>query len=307
MSISWVAATVRVRALAAGRAGRAGAARLAQSDSLDDAADLLSRWSYGARLGPETTATALQRSVRETLLWQLRVLAGWAPANGTGILRGAAAEFERDNILMRMRELQGGPAERPFELGALETSWSTLRHASNADSLLALLARTPWGEVPADEQDQLADILTATWLGRYAAAAPGAQAWAARRAAILTARARFVDGLDLAPTLRRRLRPLLGTAWESTTDLPAFAASLPSRVRAALAGTDDASGLWSAESHLYALMDDEASSLLRTGTPRPESLVAGLALLTVDAWRIQAAIAAVESGQGAKEVLDAAS
>ncbi|WP_062526215.1 hypothetical protein [Demequina rhizosphaerae] len=306
MSAAWVAAAVRVRALVAGRAGPEGAARLARAGSLAEAGDLLARWSYGARVRDAATPDGLQRATRETLLWQLRVLAGWAPAGGTGILRAAAAEFERDNILARVRELSGAPSERPYELGALDTSWSTLRLAPSADALRATLARSAWGAVPDDEADQLADLLTAAWLQRYARVAPAARAWAARQAALAVARLAFVDRVRPGPTLRERVRPLLGRAWEQAADLPAFADSLPRGARVVLGGVTDAGGLWRAEARHHGLVETEAASLLRSARPGPDVVVAGIGLLAADAWRIQAAVAAVGSAGGAREVLDAA-
>ncbi len=307
MSAGWVAASVRVRALAAGRAGEEGAARLAAVRSWREAEDLLARWSYGVRAADATGPEGLQRAVRETLLWQLRVLAGWAPAAGTGILRAAAARFERDNILARLRELDGGSRAAPYDLGAMETSWGLLRRAETPDQLRASLARTSWGEVPAGEADQLADLLTAACLTRYAQAAPAARTWCARALALAVARLRFVDGVHPGPTLRQRVGPLLGHAWEGTTDLPSFATGLPTGASAAFSGVSSPSGLWRAEARTYAAMEAEAAAMLRQGSPGPDVVVAGIALLSADAWRVQAAIATIGQGPAAREVLDVAS
>ncbi|WP_084125576.1 hypothetical protein [Demequina sp. NBRC 110054] len=307
MSAGWVAASVRVRALAAGRAGEEGAARLAAVRSWREAEDLLARWSYGVRAAEATGPEDLQRAVRETLLWQLRVLAGWAPAAGTGILRAAAARFERDNTLGRLRELDGGSSGAPYDLGVMETSWSVLRRAESSDRLRELLARTSWGEVPEGEADQLADLLTAAWLTRYAQAAPAARTWCARDLALAIARLRFVDGVHPGPALRQRVGPLLGHAWESATDLPSFAIGLPTGTRSAFADIASPSGLWRAEVRTYAAMEAEAAAMLRQGSPGPDVVVAGIALLSADAWRVQAAIATIDQGPAAREVLDVAS
>ncbi|WNM27896.1 hypothetical protein RN607_02505 [Demequina capsici] len=309
MSAAWVAASVRVRALAAGRAGEQGALRIASARTWTEVEDLLSRWSYGVRAAHVSGPEALQRAARETLLWQLRVLAGWAPASGTGILRAAAARFERENILQHRRELEGGPATSPYELGALETSWGLLRTAASATALTHLLARTAWGEVP-DDDPQLADILTAASLVRYAQVAPAARTWCTQECALALARLLFVDRVRPGPTLRTRAAPLLGHAWESAPDLPSFVAALPRRVGTVLGGIALPGDLWRAEARLHARTEAEAGAMLRDGTPGPDVVVAGIALLSADAWRVQAALAAVGAageGQGAREVLDVAS
>ncbi|MDN4477524.1 hypothetical protein QQX10_08085 [Demequina sp. SYSU T00039] len=306
MSIAWVAAAVRTRALVSGRAGAAGAARLAAAGSLEQARELVARWSYGARLPESATVTGLQLATRETLLWQLRVLAGWAPAGGTRILRAAAAPFERDNILGLARELRGDRAGPAHDLGSLATSWGALRRAASPEDLRAALARTPWGAVEPEEEDRLAELLEAAWLLRYAQTAPAARVWVSRRAALVAARAVVVDGDSPSAGLTRRLRPLLGRAWEEARDLPALTAALPPHVRPILAGIDGAEDLWRAEARDRALTEAEATALMRSGAPRQEVVVAGLALLEVDAWRVQAAAAALEAGPAAREVLDAA-
>ncbi|WP_152659487.1 V-type ATPase subunit [Demequina salsinemoris] len=307
MSAGWVAASVRVRALAAGRAGEEGAERLASVRTWREAEDLLARWSYGTRAAEASSPEALQRAARETLLWQLRVLAGWAPAAGTGILRAAAARFERDNILGHVRELEGGSAADPYDLGAMETSWSLLRRAESPDRLRDLLARTAWGEVPEDEADQLADLLTVSWLTRYAQVAPAARTWCARDCALTIARLRFAQGRHPGPAVRQRVGPLLGHAWEQATDLRSFAAALPAGARSAFGDLASPAELWRAEARTYAAMDSEATAMLRQGTPGPDVVVAGIALLAADAWRVQAAIASIGQGRAAREVLDVAS
>ncbi|WP_062466320.1 V-type ATPase subunit [Demequina maris] len=306
MSAAWVGATVRVRALAAGRAGPQGAVKLAAAPTLDEAAELMRTWSYGARIEGPSTPEALQRAARETLLWQLRVLAGWAPAGGTRLMRAAAADFERANILMRMRELRSGARERPYDLGAMETSWTLLSGAEGPDEMRSLLARSAWGEVPDEDEAQLADILAAASLERRASASPAARTWAARGAALLAARIVAVDRTVPAAVLRRRLRLLLGGGWERADDLGSLAAALPGRVATVLDGVDGPHDLWRAESRHHALIEAEAAAQLRAGTARSEVVVAGIALLDVDAWRVQAAVAAVGSGRAGSEVLDAA-
>ncbi|MFI5079696.1 MAG: hypothetical protein ACHQCE_01390, partial [Streptosporangiales bacterium] len=79
MSTGWVAGSVRARALARRRLGAAAARQLAASGSLADALRVLAATHYGREdLGGQTLAGA-QHAVARTVLWDLRVLAGWLP------------------------------------------------------------------------------------------------------------------------------------------------------------------------------------------------------------------------------------
>ena len=59
-----------------------------------------------ARAG-RAEVVAAQRGVAETLLWHLRILAGWLPAAGAGLMRALAGWFELQNIDARLAALAG--------------------------------------------------------------------------------------------------------------------------------------------------------------------------------------------------------
>ena len=82
MSTGWVAGSVRARALARRRLGAAAARQLAASGSLADALRVLSATHYGREDLRGQTLAGAQHAVARTVLWDLRVLAGWLPRDG---------------------------------------------------------------------------------------------------------------------------------------------------------------------------------------------------------------------------------
>ena len=84
MSAPWVAGDVRAVAMARRIVGIAGVRRIADSACLSDALSLLATSPYSRDMGDVHDLTAAQRAVACTLLWNLRVLAGWALTVGAG-------------------------------------------------------------------------------------------------------------------------------------------------------------------------------------------------------------------------------
>jgi hypothetical protein len=80
VSAGWVAAQVRSQSLANHCVGPAGARELAGAGSLDAALGILATSSYGERLHPGLSLAASEREIFASVLWNLRVLAGWSPA-----------------------------------------------------------------------------------------------------------------------------------------------------------------------------------------------------------------------------------
>ena len=108
MQADWVAATVRGRSMAQRRLGAGACRDLATRRDLPAAVEALSDSVYAAELASARTLQDAQLATRRTVLWQLRVLAGWLPASGTPVLRSAAARFEADNIVSLSAGLQSG-------------------------------------------------------------------------------------------------------------------------------------------------------------------------------------------------------
>ncbi|WP_372595626.1 hypothetical protein, partial [Actinotalea sp.] len=99
MTSDWVAASVRARAMARRRAGAGACRQAAACADLRSALRRLDGTAYAERWGVDQGLERAQDATLRTVLWQLRVLAGWLPASGTRLLRAVAAGFERENIL----------------------------------------------------------------------------------------------------------------------------------------------------------------------------------------------------------------
>jgi hypothetical protein len=106
MSAAWVAASVRARSMVRHGAGAGVSRRIAIQPDLANALRLLADTAYADRLAGCTDLAVAERATADTVLWQLRVLAGWMPARGTRLARAAAGAFERDNIVALANRLE---------------------------------------------------------------------------------------------------------------------------------------------------------------------------------------------------------
>jgi hypothetical protein len=306
MSAAWVAASVRARSMARRRVGAGVSRRLAGQRSLADALRLLADTAQADRLAGCTDLAVAERATRDTVLWQLRVLAGWMPARGTSLARAAAGAFERENIVALAVRLDGGRAAYdPFDLGALATAWPRLRTAASAEQLARALRESPWGDTGSDGTAALRDVLTLVWLRRLAAVAPAARSWAEAACALTAARILLVDAAVPAPRIVALVRPVLGRAWESAGSLAELQAALPSSVKPVLGGIEAPEELWRAEAGMRASVEADGFRLLRSSLPGPDVVLGAIAVLATDAWRVRAALAAAAAGTGSSEVLDA--
>lgn len=305
MSAAWVAACVRARSMVQHGAGAGASRRLAIQPNLADALPLLADTAYADRLAGCTDLAVAERATADTVLWQLRVLAGWMPARGTRLARSAAGAFERDNIVALADRLDGGQsAHDPFDLGALATSWPRLRAAASSEALAEALRRSPWGTIGSGGKADLRDVLTLVWLRRLAAVAPEAQPWAEAACALTVARIVLVDDTAPSPRIQQVVRPVLGRTWEAARDLAALRACLPASVRPALAGIQAPEELWRAEARMRAAVESDGFRLLGSSRPGPAVVLGAIAALAMDAWRVRAALAAAAAGTGSSEVLD---
>lgn len=355
MNADWVAVTVRARSLGRRRVGAGGCRQIAAQPGLAEALALLGPTTYAERLAavrptPGSLApsglspsglapssdlatgadlAAAQRATHETVLWRLRVLAGWMPATGAQLFRAMAAAYERDNIVALAHHLEDGrAAPEPFDLGTLATAWSSVRTATSVPELHDALRRSPWGG-PAwgafddDGAAGLSDVLSLVWLRRLASAAPAARSWAETAAALVAARILLVDDAvdavgtrasgpaqgsgPVAPSalMSQLLRPLIGRGWESARTVDELRGALSRSARAAFGEVDGPRDLWRAEARLWVSVETDGFRLLRGALPGPEVVVGAVAVLAADAWRVRAALAAAAVGAGTSEVLDA--
>ncbi len=114
---SFVAGAVRARAMARRCVGPATARRLATAGGLDAAVEALRRTPYGHDVRAGQTLSEVQAAVAATLLWHLRVLAGWLPGRGVEPLRAVAGWYEISNTDQLLRRLGGRPSAAPFRPG----------------------------------------------------------------------------------------------------------------------------------------------------------------------------------------------
>ncbi|GAB7065248.1 hypothetical protein JCM12681A_69580 [Streptomyces mexicanus] len=306
-----MAAVVRARALTSRCPGRAGAREIAGSRTLDDALHQLAGTPYGRYARASVTLPEAQRAVTATLLWHLRVLAGWLPHGGARLLRPLASGFEIANVASRLPVQGGGspapktPVWEPYRLGALETAWRSLEGAATPAELRAALAASPWGDPGAETPWALITGMRMAAARRTAAAVPSARRWAQGRAALLTARERFVYQRSLPAAVRRDAVALLGPRAVDAASFADFRDNLPVTARWVLTKTEEPGGLWRAEAHWWQVLDQDGSTTLRAGRHGARSVVAAVAVLSVDAWRVRAALESAARGGRPLEEWDA--
>jgi hypothetical protein len=308
MSTAWVAATVRAKSLTRRRVGRAAARSIAAS-SLDDAVAALARSPYAHDLPASSDPEALQHAVGATLLWHLRVLAGWLPHEGAEDLRALAAGFEISNLDEHLAALRGRPATAAYDLGSLATAWARLRDTSSLSEVRQVLTSSRWGDPGDATAWSIGLAVRLSWAERVVTRVPEAADWARTGAALLLARVISAEGRLWDEPLRRQAQAVLGPgpagAAGSSTPLAELARLLPPSCRWALVGVDDPADLWRAEARLAADVERDGFRLLhRPGFGRA-TVVGAAAVLAVDAWRLRAALGSAARGGSAVEVFDA--
>lgn len=304
MGVSWVAGGVRGRALARRRLGRDLAREVAASPSLELAVDRLARSPYTHDVHAGQPLVEAQRAVAATALWHLRVLAGWLPRGGAAVLRTLAGPWEVANVALVLASLEGAPPIAGYELGTLATVSRRLPEASTAGQVRRALALSPWGDPGSEAPAEILGWMRMRWAERVARTVPGASDLAVGHLALLVARALFVEGRR--PGRRGWPAAPLGTGWERAGSIRDLAARVPAAARAALAGVEDAAGLWSAEARWWSTVERTAlarQDRFRPGSP--EDVVASVAILGADAWRTRAALEIASRGGRPMEVFDA--
>lgn len=295
MKPAWTAGVTRARLLLSRTIGAGLAGKVAASPSLAAGLAALVGSAYGERVRAGQDLAAAQRGVADTLLWHLRILAGWLPAEGAALMRALAGWFELANIDARLAALaSGGRAPPPFALGTLATVWPAAERARTIEELAGVLARSPWdvprGRVPAE----LAIGLRVAWGRRVRDSAPHARDWVEGAGDLLVARELLVarsrehseqllryPGIDdrvLAADTLAELRTALGPRATWVLD----AISAPTE-------------LWRSELAWWERVEDDAHALLRHMDDGP-SVLAPAALLAVDAQRTARALQSAAQG-----------
>lgn len=308
MSGAWIAGSVRAQLLASERRlGAEGAREIAAAPSLSAAVAALGRTGYGRAVRLERGLAGAQRGIASANLLNLRVLAGWLPADALGLLRALAAWYELVNIEDRVAYLDGLELRHPFELGALAVAWPRAAEAQTVEELRRVLAATPWGDPDGLTPAQLGLGLRLAWARRVDAEAPEARRWTAAAVALLLARELFVSGIpvDLLPV---PAVTLLGRGWSSAATFAELVEALPPDASWAFDGIETAADLWRAEGRWWRQVEEDAASMLHGSVAGRGVVVAAVALLAVDARRTSSALtAAARRGlPGVREAFDAA-
>jgi hypothetical protein len=302
----WTAVAVRARGLAARRLGRAGAQQLARSGSLDEAVRFLSRTPpYGRDVQAGMDLASAEYALSSTLLWHLRVLAGWAPSRGLDRVRLLAAGFEIANVVGLLARLEGRGAAPPYALGALATRWGTISRAASAEDVRRALAASAWGDPGASDLSSVRAAMQAAWARRVAFGVPEAQGWAKIFAGLLAARMVVAGQASRSDDIARNLRLVVGSKWQTVESFEALASSLPISAAEALADVREAGDLWRAEARSWSLIEAQALRMQAGWRPAPSAVVAVTGLLAADAWRTRAALeVAAHGGRAPLEVFD---
>jgi hypothetical protein len=305
VSTAWVAGTVRARAFGRRRLGRAGARALAAEPTLADAVAVLASTPYAHDVEVGAGLAEAQHQVAASLLWNVRVLAGWLPREGADALRALAGWFEIANVDELLRSLAGAPAEPAYRLGTLATAWPQLAPVTTRSELRTRLAQSAWGDPGGESPWDVQLAMRLSWADRVAVAAPPAALWAGGGAALLVARETFGRGRRLPEPLRTLAGRLVGADAAAAGALADLAAALRPDARWALAGVVDSSDLWAAETRFWHRVEDDAFRLARTWRFDLGPVVGAVALMAVDAWRVRAALEVAARGGADHEVFDA--
>jgi len=304
MSTAWVAGSVRAKAMARRRLGVAATRAVARLPDLQTAVGSLAGTPYGHDVRVDQTLAEAQHAVGATLLWHLRVLAGWVPREGADMLRILAGAFEIANVDEHLQALRGRPTEKPFRLGTLATAWGRLATTTSVDEMRDVLTASAWGAPGDDNAAALHLGLRLSWAARVQAGVPGTGAWAAGAAALLVARETFVARRRLSTASVRPVEALLGLGWQDARTLADFAAALPPEARWVVADVGSVDALWRAEAAWWRRVEHDGFSLLRRPEFGAAALVGSAAVLAADAWQVRAALEAAARGGQASEVFD---
>ncbi|MEU2750032.1 V-type ATPase subunit [Streptomyces collinus] len=315
MSAGWVAGVTRARALRTRCLGAEGIGEVAASPTLDDALRYLAATPYRHDVTSVVTPAEGQRAVSATLLWHLRVLAGWQPATGADAIRALAAGFEISNTEHHLRALAADPRALPrphfppYRLGALAIAWTRFARTRTPSELRNALAASVWGDPGGDSAAAVATGMRVSAALRLAATVPDAARWAAARLALLFGREVFVVGRRMPDVSTRRVARLLGPRAVSAGSYADFRQALPATARWLLKDVDEAADLWRAEARWWKAVERDGRELLRRSHFGPQPVVGAVAVLSADAWRTRGALELAGRGGGLgdwpAEVLDA--
>lgn len=305
MSTAWVAVGVRSAAMRRRRLGLPETRALAASPSLDAALQVLVGGPYGHDVRADQSLEQAQRAVVATFVWNLRVLAGWAPRDGVALLRVLAAPIEAVAIDEHLRGRPEVGAPPPYRLGALATAWPRLAVTTDAPSLRRALAQSPWGDPGSDDPHEISVAIRLSLAERISTEVPDARRWAAGAAALVLARELAFRAGPPSTRVRFLASRVLGPAAGGADSLDGLRAALPAEARWALGEVSEPEQLWRAEAAWWARVDRDAAGMARQGGTDARPVVGTVARLAVDAWRVRAALELAARGGRIVEDVDA--
>jgi hypothetical protein len=305
VSAGWVAAEVRSHSLASHCIGPAGARELAASGSLDAALGILATSSYRERLHPGLDLATSEHEAFAGVLWNLRVLAGWSPALGASRLHVLAGAFELHNLRGDLARIEGHHEPARFELGSLASISGRFAPLTTGE-LRDALRRSPWGDPGTLDASSMSIALQFSLARRIVDGVPEATEWAQTYAALVLSRLVVENNpLDGEVSITTNVRAVLGAKALSAKSLDELRRALPREIAPVLHGVAGRDDLWLAEARWWTRLWNEGQDKLRRGGAGPQTVVAAVAILSADAWRVRMALEiAARAGYGI-EVLDA--
>lgn len=302
MTAGWVAAATRGRALLDGLVGIDGARALVASTTWPEAATKLGTTFYGRELDVPADRETARRTAAAATAWQLRVLAGWVPPGASGLARLFAGPLEIANIEQHLAGLAGAASGTAIPLGSLSVAWPRVALTTSTAQVRDALARSAWGDPGGTDPTTIGVGLRVAWARRVVRQVPDAAAWARGGTAVLVAREKLAFGRELAHPTDHEVDKLIGTRWRQAPTVADLSERLPRSAAWALAPAGSPSELWLAEVAVVRRIGEEATQLAGSGRYTQSTVMAMMALLLVDLWRVTAAIEA--TGRDASEVFD---
>lgn len=247
-----------------------------------------------------------QRAVSDTALWHLRVLAGWLPPRGVGIVRALAAWFEvgaLEELTVAIATARGRP-DTSYSPGALGTVWARAASAVSLAELRGTLAHSAWGD---PGSGTLPDILLGLRLGwaRLLRRTLGEHPeWGDGALALAVAKALFLQRSESHQLDPKRV-PELGTRWADVREIGEFAVHLAPTARWVLQEVHTPDDLWRADRDWWVRIERNAAALLRTRPLDRPVVVGAAATLLADCWRTRTALGRAARGSAAPEATDA--
>jgi hypothetical protein len=287
------------------RIGRGAARDLAASPSLNVALRALVHTPYGHDVRLDQTLAEAQHAVVETTVWNLRVLAGWAPQAGAAMLRVLLGAVEAANLADHLRALSGADVPPPYQLGTMGTAWTRLASAASADAVRQVLATSVWGDPAGNTPNEIILATRTALADRVISAVPIAADWAVRWTALLVARETVLGGQELPRRARDMAIRVLGRAALTARTLAQLTAAVPSVARGVFDEITQPEQLWLAEARWWRGVEHEGLLLARRAVAGPEVLVGTAAVLAADAWRVRAALELAARGGAPMAVFDA--